>query len=378
MLLSDSIRLIAGKRLGLLSNNTGVDRFGRRDLDLLLTAHGAQLTVLFSPEHGFLGREDRSGLPDSRDSATGLPIYSMYGGSRSAAAAALDSIDVVLVDLQDIGARYYTYIATTVQLMRDATRAGKRVIILDRPDPVGGVLVQGNVRATMGDPDSAFSGFMPVPMRYGMTLGELARLANDSMRLHADLVVVPAAGWQRAALYDETRLPWVKPSPNMPDLESALHYPGICLFEGTNVSVGRGTPMAFQVIGAPWLDPARVIASIDTVALRGVDVHPTTFTPNAPTDSKFAGVALQGLALRVRDRNTYDPTRLAVALLTAVHAVHPAEFQFRPQSIDRLAAGPELRTAVLAGRAAREIWEAWENDLARFRVARAKYLLREY
>ena len=378
MLLSDSIRLIAGKRLGLLSNNTGVDRFGRRDVDVLRTAPGSRLTMLFSPEHGFLGREARSGLPDSRDSATGLPIYSLYGGSRSAAAAALDSIDVVLVDLQDIGARYYTYIATAVQLMRDATRAGKRVIILDRPDPVGGVLVQGNVRATMGDPDSALSGFMPVPMRYGMTLGELARLANDSMRLNADLVVVPAAGWHRAMLYDQTGLPWVKPSPNMPDLESALHYPGICVFEGTNLSVGRGTPRAFQVIGAPWLDPTRVIANIDTVALRGVDVHPTTFTPNAPTDSKYAGVALQGLALRVTDRNSYDPTKLAVALLTALHAVHPAEFQFRTQSIDHLAAGPELRTAVQAGRAAREIWEAWESDLARFQVARAKHLLREY
>jgi len=378
VLLTDSAHLIAGKRLGLLSNHTGVDRQGRRDVDVLLGVQGARLTVLFSPGHGFLGREDRMGLPDSRDSATGLPIYSLYGGSRSAAARALDSVDVVLIDLQDIGARYYTYIATAVQVMRDATRAGKRVIILDRPDPVGGTLVQGNVRATMGDPDSAFSGFMPVPMRYGMTLGELALLANDGMQLHADLVVVPAAGWRRGMLYDETGLPWIKPSPNMPDLESALHYPGICLFEGTNVSVGRGTPMAFQVIGSPWLDPARVIAQLDTAALRGVEVRPTTFTPNAPTDSKYAGVPLQGLALHVRDRRTYDPTKLAVALLAALHTVHPAEFQFRPQSIDRLAAGPALRTAVLAGRTAREIWEAWDNDLARFRVTRAQYLLRDY
>jgi len=229
VLLTDSARLIAGKRLGLLTNHTGVDRLRRRDVDLLRTTHDARLTVLFSPEHGFLGREDRMGLPDGRDSTTGLPIYSLYGGSRSAAASALDSIDVLLVDLQDIGARYYTYIATTVQLMRDATRTGKRVIVLDRPDPVGGVAVQGNVRVRVGDPDSAFSGFMPVAMRYGMTLGELARLANDVMGIGADLVVVPAAGWTRAMLYDESGLPWVKPSPNMPDLESALHYPGTCL-----------------------------------------------------------------------------------------------------------------------------------------------------
>ena len=375
VLLSDSAHLIAGKRLGLLTNNTGVDHLGRRDVDLLRTTHDARLTVLFSPEHGFLGREDRMGLPDSRDSATGLPIYSLYGGSRSAAASALDSIDVLLVDLQDIGARYYTYIATTVQLMRDATRVGKRVIVLDRPDPVGGVAVQGNVRARLVDPDSAFSGFMPVPMRYGMTLGELARLANDVMAIGADLVVVPAAGWTRALLYDETGLPWVKPSPNMPDLESALHYPGTCLFEGTNVSVGRGTPQAFQVIGAPWLDPAAVLDRLRADSLVGVDMTATTFTPLSPTDGKYAGIALRGLRFRVRDRATYDPTRLAVALLVAIRAVHPAQFQFRAQSFDRLAAGPELRTAIEAGRPAKDIWRAWEPDLARFLELRRKFLI---
>ena len=375
VLLADSAHLIAGKRIGLLSNNTGVDHLGRRDVDLLRTAPGARLTVLFSPEHGFLGKEDRSGLPDSRDSATGLPIYSLYGGSRTAARAAVDSVDVLLIDLQDIGARYYTYIATTVQLMRDATRAGKRVIVLDRPDPVGGTAVQGNVRARAGDPDSLFSGFMPVPMRYGMTLGELARLANDALAVGTDLVVVPALGWNRTMFYDQTGLPWVKPSPNMPDIESALLYPGTCLFEGTNVSVGRGTATAFRVLGAPWLDPERVIARLDTSALRGVDVRATRFTPIAPTDGKYAGVALQGIELRVRERQVYDPTKLAVALLAAIKAVHPADFQFRAQSFDRLAAGPELRTAIEAAQSPQAIWNSWTSDLARFREARAKYLI---
>src|SRR5437773_5962411 len=328
VLLADSTHLIAGKRLGLLSNHTGVDHLRRRDVDLLRTTHDARLTVLFSPEHGFRGTEDRMGLPDSRDSATGLPIYSLYGGSRSAAAAALDSVDVLLIDLQDIGARYYTYIATVVQLMRTASRTGTHVIILDRPDPVGGALVQGNVRARMGDPDSAFSGFMPVAMRYGMTLGELARLANDVMAIGADLVVVPAAGWSRGMFYDQTGLPWVKPSPNMPDLESALSYPGTCLFEGTNVSVGRGTPIAFQVIGAPWLDPAAAIERMRVSPVVGVEVTATEFTPIAPTDGKYPGVPLKGLRLRVLDREHYDPTRLAVALLAALRAAHPTQFQF--------------------------------------------------
>jgi uncharacterized protein YbbC (DUF1343 family) len=373
--LTDSAHLIAGKRLGLLTNNTGVDHQGRRDVDLLLTASGVRLTVLFSPEHGFRGTEDRSGLPDGRDSASGLPIYSLYGGSRTAARAAVDSVDVLLIDLQDIGARYYTYIGTTVQLMRDATRAGKRVIVLDRPDPVGGAAVQGNVRARAGDPDSAFSGFMPVAMRYGMTLGELARLANDVMALGTDLVVVPALGWNRTMFYDQTGLPWVKPSPNMPDIESALLYPGTCLFEGTNVSVGRGTATAFRVLGAPWLDPERVIARLDTAALRGVDVRATVFTPIAPTDSKYAGVALKGIELRVRDRQVYDPTKLAIALLVAIRAVHPGDFQFRAQSFDRLATAPELRTAIEAGRSAQEIWSSWTGDLERFRETRGKYLI---
>ncbi|HLQ60059.1 MAG TPA: DUF1343 domain-containing protein [Gemmatimonadales bacterium] len=375
VLLADSARLIAGKRLGLLTNNTGVDHLGRRDVDLLRSAAGARLTVLFSPEHGFRGTEDRSGLPDGRDSATGLPIYSLYGGSRTAARAALDSVDVLLIDLQDIGARYYTYIATTVQLMRDATRGGKRVIVLDRPDPVGGIAVQGNVRAKAGDPDSAFSGFMPVAMRYGMTLGELTRMANDVMAIGADLVVVPALGWNRAMFYDETGLPWVKPSPNMPDLDSGLLYPGICLFEGTNVSVGRGTAIAFQLVGAPWLDPAAVIERMRANPVPGIEVTPTTFTPVGPTDGKYAGIVLRGLQFRVRDRRKYDPTKLAVAVLAAIRAIHPAEFQFRAQSFDRLAAGPELRRALETGRPAQEIWDSWEQDLTRFRVNRTKYLM---
>lgn len=331
--------------------------------------------VLFSPEHGFRGTEDREGLPDSRDSATGLPIYSLYGGSRSAARAALDSIDVVLIDLQDIGARFYTYIATATQLMRDAARAGKRIIVLDRPDPVGGLAVQGNVRAGLGSPDSELVGFLPVPMRHGMTLGEMARMANDLMALSANLVVVPAAGWTRAMIFDETGLPWVKPSPNMPSLESALLYPGLCLFEGTNLSVGRGTDIAFQVLGAPWLDPAKVISQLRKNDIVGVSIAATTFTPIAPTDGKHPGIALRGLRMAVTDRAHFDPTKLAVAILAALRAVHPGEFQFRAASFDRLATGPELRMAIEAGRSPQEIWASWEGDLGRFRARRAQYLI---
>ncbi|OLC06031.1 MAG: hypothetical protein AUH42_06430 [Gemmatimonadetes bacterium 13_1_40CM_70_11] len=381
VLLADSLHLIAGQRLGLLSNHTGVDRQGRRDADLLRTAPGARLTVLFGPEHGFRGLEDRPGLPDGLDSATGLPIYSLYGGSRLAARSALDSIDVLLIDLQDVGARYYTYPATAASLMREAARKGKRVIVLDRPDPIGGVLVQGNVRPAIGDPDADFVGFLPVPMRHGLTLGELERMANDLLELHADLVIVPATGWRRGAYYDATGMPWIKPSPNMPSLESAIHYPGTCLLEGTNLSVGRGTPAAFQVVGAPWLDPAAVLRHLRESGMAngewsaGVEIADTTFTPRGPTDGKYDGVLLHGVRLRVTNRDRYDATRTAVALLAAIRAVHPDSFQFHPQSFDRLAAGPELREAVAAGRAPADIWRAWEAPLTRFRATRAKYLL---
>ncbi len=377
VLLTDSIHLVRGRRLGLLTNQTGVDRAGRRDADLLAAA-GLRLTTLFSPEHGFRGVEDRSGLPDSRDSATGIPIYSLYGGSRLAALAALDSIDVLLVDLQDIGARYYTYGATAASLLRDAAARGKRIVVLDRPDPIGGELVQGDVRGVVGDPDSNPVGFLPIPMRHGMTLGEALRMANDLLGLRADLVIVPAAGWRRAMDYDATGLPWVRPSPNMPSLESALHYPGVCLFEGTNLSVGRGTALAFQLVGAPWLDGTRLLRHLrggERSALVGVEVTDTEFTPRSPTDGKYDGVPVRGLRFRVTDRSRYDPTRLAVALLAGLEALYPDSFQFRPSSFDRLAADSGLRRAVLAHRSPAEIWATWSAPLERFRRTRLKYLL---
>jgi uncharacterized protein YbbC (DUF1343 family) len=386
VVLSDSARLIAGKRLGLLTNHSGMDREGRRDVDLLRTAHGARLTVLFSPEHGFAGTEDREGLPDATDSATGLPIYSLYGGSRSAARGALDSVDVLLIDLQDIGARYYTYIASAVQMMREAARAGKRVIVLDRPNPVGGRDVQGNVRLQAADPDSGSLrvGFMPVAMRHGMTLGELARMANDVLGIRADLVVVPAKGWKRQMYYDQTKLSWTPPSPNLPDLESAIHYAGLCLFEGTNVSVGRGTGFAFQVIGAPWLQPDAIISRLMQpgdwrnsrgYAMAGVEVTKAVFTPRSPTDGKYGGEELWGLRIHVFDRKVYDPTRFAVALLAAIRANHPRQFEFRPERFDLLAAGSDLRRSLELDRPAWQIWASWEKDLERFRASRAKYLL---
>jgi len=375
VVLTDSVHLIRGKRIGLLTNQTGVDRNGVRDVDVLI-ADGHRLMALFSPEHGFRGLEDRQGLPDATDSASGLPIYSLYGPTPLSGRAVLDSLDVLLVDLQDIGSRYYTYYSNATQLMREAARRGKPVVVLDRPNPIGGDQVQGNVRASPSDPDSDFVGFLAIPMRHGLTLGELLRLANDQLALHADLTIVPAQGWRRAAYFDATGLPWVQPSPNMPSLESAIHYPGTCLFEGTNLSVGRGTAFAFQTVGAPWLDRAALLRHLaEGRELAGVALDTVSFTPLHPTDRKYDGLAVRAVRLRVTDRARYDPTQTAVALLAAIRATHPDSFRFNAKSFDRLAAGPELRAALEARRAPAEVWRNWDAGLVRFRATRAKYLL---
>jgi uncharacterized protein YbbC (DUF1343 family) len=378
VLLSDSAHLIRGRRAGLLTNHTGRDRGGRRSVDLLRAAPGARLTTLFSPEHGFQGREDRAGLPDGVDSASGLPVYSLYSGARPPNLAGLDSLDVLLVDLQDIGARYYTYVSSAAQLVREAAHRGIRVVVLDRPNPIGGTQVQGNVRAAAGDPTRDFVGFLPVPMRHGLTIGEMLLLANDVLELRADLVVVPAAGWRRDMWYDATGLPWVRPSPNMPDLESAAHYPGTCLFEGTNLSVGRGTDVAFQVVGAPWLEPDRVLERLRRdagPALAGAATEPYDFTPVRPTDGKYDGTPLRGIRMRVVERSRYDPTRLAVALLAAIRAAHPDRLEFRAATFDRLAAGPGLRQMLLDGVTPDVWWRDWDEALSRYRARRGKYLL---
>src|SRR5713226_5801968 len=380
VLLSDSIALVTGKRVALLTNQTGVDRLGRRDIDLLRGAPGVRLTLILSPEHGLEGAVDRPGLPDAVDPASGLPIYSLYGGTPLPNIAALDSVDLVLVDLQDVGARYYTYPVTAVLLMAEAARRGKPLVVLDRPNPIGGQAVQGNL-ASAAHAIERIGDALPVPMRHGMTLGELLELANDVQRLHARLIVVPAAGWRRAMYADDTGLPWVRPSPNLPDLESALHYPGTCLFEGTNLSVGRGTAFAFQVIGAPWVDTGAVLPRLRgggrwaQEGLNGVELSGVAFIPHGPTDGKYDGVEVRGIRLHVTDRRRYDPTRAAALVLAAIRAAQPDSLRFDAARFDRLAQGAELRRAILADRTADAIWREWDGPLARFRRLRARYLL---
>jgi uncharacterized protein YbbC (DUF1343 family) len=369
VLLTDSLHLVRGRRVGILTNQTGVDRLGASDIDLLRRS-GIQLTAIFSPEHGFRGNLDRENIKNTIDSATGVPIYSLFGSIRAPTAGMLSQIDVLLVDLQDIGARPYTYISTTLLAMRAAHDLDRTVIVLDRPDPIGGELVQGPLRE---EADSSFVGMLPVPLRHGMTLGELARLGNARLRIGARLIVVPVAGWRRSEWFEETGLPWVRPSPNMPDLESAAHYPGLVLFEATNLSVGRGTPIAFQVLAAPWLNPRAVRDALGAVP--GAELSDTTIVPLSPSDGKYAGRTLPALRFLVRDRRTYDPTRLAVRLLAALRLVHRDSLVLQAQALDQRAGTARVRLGIERGVSGDSIWSSWRADIVRFVRARQDFLL---
>ena len=370
-LLSDSLQIVRGRRVGLVTNQAGVDAQGISDVARLQAA-GVRLVALFSPEHGFRGAADPgAAVASSIDSASGLPIYSLYGPSTAPTDAMFDGVELLLVDLPDVGARYYTYLFTTVEVMRSAARRGIRVVVLDRPDPIGG-LVQGNVL------DTAFRtpvGMLAVPMRYGMTLGELARLARADLGLTTELGVVPVAGWRRPMPLDATGLPFVAPSPNLRSLESLYHYPGLCLFEGTNLSVGRGSEAPFEQIGAPWLDTAAVLARVRAAALPGVRFTGVTFTPSRPGDGKYADTLLSGIRLQLTDRNAYDPTATAVHLLAAVRAVHTDRLGWIPKHFDRLAGGAVLRQQIEAGTAPEAIVRGWEAGLRRFKERRREFLL---
>ena len=371
VLLADSSHLLRGRRVGLVTNQTGIDSRGVSDVDLLREA-GVGLVAIFSPEHGFRGAADPGeAVAFARDSASGLPIYSLYGRTVSPTDTMLAGVDVMVVDLQDVGARYYTYISTAVEVMKAGARAGKPVIILDRPNPIGGA-VQG---AMLDSAFTSFVGRLRVPMRHGMSMGEMARLANAELAIGAALHVVPADGWTRDAYFDVTGLPFVAPSPNLRSLESLFHYPGTCLFEGTPLSVGRGTDAAFEQVGAPWLDTARVLRAMRAAGLPGVSFAGVTFTPRRPGDGKFADTSLAGIRLRVTDREAYDPALTAVHLLASVRDAHPDRMHWNARHFDRLAGSSSLREALQRGDPPAAATAGWAAASAEFRARRSPYLI---
>jgi uncharacterized protein YbbC (DUF1343 family) len=366
VLLTDSVHLVSGRRLGLLTNQTGVDSRGARSADRLWRHPDSRLVALFSPEHG-AGGAARAGeaVADATDSATGLPVFSLMGAGRSRPPTAeqLAGLDVLLVDLQDVGTRSFTYHLTMVLAMRAAAAAGKRVMVLDRPNPIG-CAVQGPLLDTGY---ASAVGILPVPLRHGMTMGELALFANGELRIAADLVVVPVRGWRRCDWFDETGLPWVPPTRNLPTLESVAWYAGTVLFEGegravgNNLSVGRGTDAPFRQVGAPWLDHARVAAEVRR--RYGFRLDTVTFVPRSPSDRKYDGVAVRAVRFGSFDRRRGDAIRDALRLLAVVSEFHPESLRVDSLLLARhLGTWPSRR-------------DQWPEEVRAFRRRVRPYLL---
>lgn len=363
VLLTDSIHLVRGKRLGLLTNQTGIDERGQPTIDLLAGSPQARqadvrLVALFSPEHGIRGTEDRTHIASGIDERTGLPLHSLYGVTTLPPPdSTLRDLDALVFDLQDIGTRTWTYVGAMVYAMRAAERNRIELIVLDRPNPLGGGTMEGPMldsRLANADDHSPEQPARPyalyaAPLRHGMTMGEMARFFNDVLGIGARLHVVPVSGWRRAMWFDETGLPWVVPSPNMPSLASALLYPALVAFEGSNLSVGRGTAEAFQRLGAPWLRNRDAVRLLNDLELSGVTFEAETFTPRSPTDGKYGGRRIRGIRVVVTDRDRVHTGRVGAALLWAVGRTSGDSLRIRDEAFDLRFGAGRVREALLGG-----------------------------
>ena len=368
VLVRDSLHLIRGKRVGLITNHTGRDAAGVSSVDLLAHAPGVQLVALFGPEHGLRGiAEAGETVASSVDSATGVPVFSLYGATNVPTADMLANVDVLVYDIQDVGARTYTF-AWTMALSADAAgRRGIPFIVCDRPVPIRGDRVAGGVLDTAY---RSFVGQYPVPLRYGLTPGELLRHLVRTKQVHADVSVVPMQGWRRSMWYDETGLPWITPSPNIRTLDAALLYPGTVLVEGTNMSEGRGTDAPFQLVGAPWLNDISEIIHILAAMpyMRGVQLDSVSRTIGA--GQKLAGQTIPMLRITVTQRDSVEPVRIAIALLATIRMRHPKELVWREAFVDKLAGTNRFRLAVDAAvSTALAIVPAWRYEARRFAEA---------
>jgi uncharacterized protein YbbC (DUF1343 family)/CubicO group peptidase (beta-lactamase class C family) len=366
VLRSESFARLRGKRVGLVTNHTGRARDGSTTIDLLHDAAGVQLVALFSPEHGIRGIVDAS-VPSSQDERTGLPIYSLYGETRRPTGAMLDGLDVVVIDLQDVGARFYTYMTTMAYVMEEAAKRRLPVMVLDRPNPINGFQIEGPAIDTSA---LGFTAYFPMPIRHGLTMGELARLFNAQNKIGADLAVVPMQNWSRDEWFDETGLAWINPSPNMRNLIQATLYPGIAAFEGTNLSVGRGTDTPFEQIGALWIDGVRLASELNARRLAGIRFYPVTFTP---ASSKYAGETCQGVFMIVTDRQALRPVRVGTEVAAAIYRLHGKKFEI--DAADRLFGSKEGLARIKAGEDPSRIAASWAAAEARWRLLRAQYLL---
>jgi uncharacterized protein YbbC (DUF1343 family)/CubicO group peptidase (beta-lactamase class C family) len=368
VLAEDNFTALRGKRIGLITNQTGLSHDGKRNVDLMLAA-GVQVTALFSPEHGLNGAEDRENVSDAKDTASGLPVFSLYNASsRRIQPGMLDNVDALVFDIQDVGARFFTYSCTMLYSMEEAARKHLPFFVLDRPNPITGTHVEG----PMLDPDlESFTGCFEIPVRHGMTLGELAAMANGERKLGADLHVVPMRGWSRGDWFDSTGLAWVDPSPNMRSLNAAILYPGLALLEASkNYSVGRGTDSPFELLGADWMHGPELASFLNGRFIPGVRAYAVRFRPSA---SNFSGKTIEGVRFVLTNRDAFDSTRLGLEVAYALGKLYPGKIAWQDNRF--LIGNHEVLKAIEDGADPRGVLEEMQDSRARFIERRDKYLL---
>ncbi len=378
--------ILKGKRIGLITNQTGRTASGISTIDMLFHAPGVRLTALFSPEHGIRGEADDK-LTSSIDSATGVPLFSLYGASCRPTPAMLQGIDMLVFDIQGIGTRFYTYIGTLSLAMQAAKDAGIPFVVLDRPNPIGGDEVEGAVPVPTSPGTSAsqdlvkadsgcgsLTSIHPIPTRYGMTIGELARLFNTEYGIDCDLIVIPMQGWQRSMYFDSTGLTWVNPSPNMKSLTAAILYPGLGVLEAANLSVGRGTAHPFEMYGAPWVDSAAVMRSLSARMIPGITFEPCVFVPTA-AGHPYRGKTCHGVCVTSIDRTRLNPVLAGLHLLQAFYEAHPALFSADKGFAVQVGDGAAWEMLTRQKKSPEKTAGRWEGDLERFEKIREKYLL---
>lgn len=380
VLLNSSEYSFDGQKLAYLSNQASTTRDLVHGRIVLQEKYGSQLTCLFSPQHGFFSEKQDNMIESDHtiDDETGLPMYSLYGDLRKPSKEMFDSFDVLMIDLVDVGTRVYTFMYTMAYCMMTAAETGCKVVILDRPNPIGGTEIEGNI---LKDDCESFVGLFPIPMRHGLTMGELALLMNSEFGIDADLSVIAVDGWQRDTLFRDTGFPWVAPSPNMPTPECALVYPGQVIWEGTNISEGRGTTLPFEFVGAPFLDHKDVLDFVKRTELPGCVLRPVVFEP---TSGKWAGAGCRGFQIHVTDPRTFLPYRTSLVLLQAIKTLYPTKFQYKKPPyeyeyerlpMDLILGDKNVREGLEAGELVTDLERKWNSGLEEFETLRANYFL---
>jgi uncharacterized protein YbbC (DUF1343 family) len=369
--LADVPTQLRGKRVGLITNHTGIDRSRTSDIDLIAAHKDLKLVALLAPEHGIRGNVAAGErIVDETDPKTGVPIYSLYmAEDRGPTPKMLENVDVLVYDLQEVGGRTWTYVSTMALSMQAAAKKGIPFVVLDRPNPIGGEIVEG---ALLDPKFKSFVGMYPIPARHGMTVGELATLFNRKYGINCDLIVARVANWRRSQWFDETGLPWVNPSPNLRSLAALTSYPGSVYFEGTTITEGRGTDRPFEQVGASWLDAPAVVRVMNEKRLPGIRFEAITMSVE-PTAAKFKGQTIPGIRFVITDRQAYRPVRTSLLLIDEIRRQHPRDFAWT-RTIDRLTGSDKVRLAIEAGQLL-PLLDEWDREAAEFRDSRAPYLL---